>query len=119
MRRFLCHPRGAIVDTTDLTRRTFIKLTAATGALSMVGGCVQMNMPGGSMVYIRSGRGIAGISNAAKKNNANKVFLTEAAALANPAHPGDKSVVKMTYISNAMFAKLFPNGNDVADFRKI
>lgn len=103
----------------NLTRRTFLKLTAATGALSLTGGCFQMNGSGGSMVYIRSGRGIKGISNAAKKHNSNRVYLTEAAALGDPPHPGDKSVVKTTVISNDLFGMLFTNGNEMADLRSL
>lgn len=76
-----------------------------------------MNGSGGMMVFIRSGRGISGISNAAKKHNNNRIYLTEAAALGDMPHPGDKSVVKTIVISDGLFAKLFPNGNEIADLR--
>jgi hypothetical protein len=45
--------------------------------------------------------------------------MTEAAALADLPHPGDKSVVKMIVISDSLFAKLFPNGNVIADLRHV
>jgi hypothetical protein len=106
------------VSTTHLTRRTFLKLTAAAGAVSLTG-CVPMNNFGGTMVYIRSGRGISGISNAARKHNSNRIYLTEAAALGDLPHPGDKSVVKTIVIPNSLFAKLFDNGNEIADLRRV
>ena len=68
------------------------------------------------VVYRRSGRG-RHVSNAAKKHNANRLYLTEQTALQNLAHLGDRSKVVLVTISSAMYAKLFPNGKLTADLR--
>ena len=102
----------------DITRRTFLKIASAVSLLSLAG-CMNGQIGvGGVMVYKRSGRGIKGISNAAKKHNANFLYTTEAAAMANPAHKGDHSSVKTLIIASTRFQELFGDGSDTADLRK-
>ena len=74
------------------------------------------NLGNGVKVYKRSGRGIH-VSNAAKLNNANKLFRTAAAAASGRAHPGDKSYVVDLIINKDTFNKLFAGGKTVADLR--
>jgi len=64
----------------------------------------------------RAGRG-PHVSNAAKKHNANRRCATRAAALADPAHPGDHSKVVMVTINRDLHAKLFSLEKPVADLR--
>lgn len=100
----------------DLTRRAFISIAAMAGLIATTG-CPARN-PKVVKVFKRSGRG-RHVSNAAKKHNANMLFATEAVALANPAHPGDGSVVVTVVISQARYSKLFPGNKKIADLRKV
>ncbi len=98
----------------ELSRRAFLSLAAATG-LMVTTGCPRRN-GNGVKVFRRSGRG-RHVSNAAKKHNANMLYATEAAALADLPHPGDKSVVVSLIIHKKLHAKLFPGHKKVADLR--
>jgi hypothetical protein len=105
------------MGTSKLTRRHVLKAGAAAGLVAVTG-CVKGMLPlfGGVVVYKRSGRGLR-ISNAAKKNNANKLYATMAAAMNDPAHPGDISKVVPITIPAALAAQLFPLGKVQADLR--
>lgn len=100
----------------DLTRRTFLGVAVSAAALAAAG-CPRPACGKGVKVYIRSGRGKR-VSNAAKSHNHNFIYATRAAALANPAHPGDKSKVVSIVISQARYDELFPGFRQVADLRK-
>ena len=67
-------------------------------------------------MFKRSARGIH-VSNAAKKNNFNKLYKTRLAALRGRAHKGDQSYVVELVINKNVFNKLFANGKLVADLR--
>jgi hypothetical protein len=84
----------------------------------MLVGCTVTPPPLGQgvTVYKRSGRG-RHVSNAAKKHNANHLYVTELAALQDSAHSGDHSKVVSVSISAAMFTKLFSGGKQIADLR--
>lgn len=71
----------------------------------------------GVIAYMRSARGLKGISKAAKKHNHNRVYATVQAALNDPAHPGDRSRVVRIVMNEQMHAQLFAAGNDTADLR--
>ena len=58
-------------------------------------------------------------SNAAKKNAANKLFATIAAADAGRAHPGDRSDIVLVDLSEARWMQLFGGGADTADLRHL
>ena len=73
-------------------------------------------MHGGVLAFRRSGRG-RHVSNAAKKHNANRLYATREAALADPAHPGDKSKVVQVVISRSRHNALFADGTPIADLR--
>lgn len=79
-------------------------------------GCPRPNLTNGVKVFKRSARGIH-VSNAAKKNNFNKLYKTFLAAKRGRAHKGDHSYVVQLIISRQLFDTLFPNGNLVADLR--
>jgi hypothetical protein len=70
----------------------------------------------GKIVFRRSGRGLH-VSNAAKKQNANRFYRTRNAALGDAPHPGDNSKVVEITISQARFDQLFGGGNSIADLR--
>ena len=97
-----------------VSRRTFLGI-AASLSVATVTGC-PLPTGKGITAYRRSGRG-RHVSNAAKKHNANHLYATRAAALADPAHPGDHSKVVMITINRDMHAKLFPRGKLAADLR--
>lgn len=99
----------------ELSRRAFLALAAATGLLATTG-CPRRN-GNGVKVFRRSGRG-RHVSNAAKKHNANRLYATEAAAMADLPHPGDPSVVVSVIIHRKLHSKLFPGHKIVADLRR-
>lgn len=104
-----------------LTRRTFLGLATSAGVVTALAGCPPPPPPpppesNGVLVYKRSGRGLR-VSNAAKKHNANHLYVTYAAALQNPAHPGDHSKVVQLTINRAQYNRLFTGGSLVADLR--
>lgn len=88
---------------------------AVAGAVATMG-CPRRNTTNGVKVFKRSSKGIH-VSNAAKKNNANKLYKTFLAAKQDRAHKGDKSFVVTLTISKQMYEQLFPNGNVIADLR--
>lgn len=102
------------------TRRDFMR----AGTLAAVGAATASGLLGcpptpstGMMVFKRSGRGRR-VSNAAKKHNANRLYRTFAAAVADAPHPGDTSKIVQRTISASLFNQLFPpNGRNVADLR--
>lgn len=98
----------------ELSRRAFLSLAAVTGVMATTG-CPRRN-GNGVKAFKRSGRG-RHVSNAAKKHNANRLYATEAAALADLPHPGDKSVVVSLIIPRKLHDKLFPGHKKVADLR--
>ncbi|MDX9971602.1 MAG: hypothetical protein RBU21_01290 [FCB group bacterium] len=102
---------------TALTRRTFLGVAVSAAALATVG-CPRPSSGQGVKVYIRSGRGKR-VSNAAKSHNHNHLYATRAAALANPAHPGDKSKVVSVVISQARYDRLFAGNRVAVDLREI
>jgi hypothetical protein len=104
-----------------ITRRQFVH---AAGVLTVahLSGCVQPlpvgpDSGGGVIAYKRSGRGIKGISRAAKAHNANRVYTTMEAALSDPPHLGDRSRVVQVTMNSQMHGDLFSDGNDIADLR--
>jgi len=70
----------------------------------------------GIKAFKRSGRKLHA-SNAANSHNANHVYPTRQAALADPAHPGDRSKVVEITVNRDLFEKLFANGKLSADLR--
>ena len=109
----------------DISRRDFIRLSGAAVAVAFVGvSCDggdgnQSNPDGTVLVYRLSLRGRRG-SNAAKKHNANHLFLTPEAADQNRAHPGDNSRIVSIQLSNEKFNELFQDGTiEVVDLRDV
>ena len=100
----------------EVTRRAFLSTVAIASAVASMG-CPRRNpVKNGVVVFKRAGRKIH-VSNAAKKNNANKLYRTRAAALQDKAHKGDKSYVVQLTINKKEFDKLFAGGRQVADLR--
>jgi len=87
----------------------------AAGATAAMG-CPRRRTTNGVKVFKRSSRGIHA-SNAAKKNNFNKLYKTRLAAQQGKAHKGDNSYVVELVINKQTFNKLFANGKLVADLR--
>jgi hypothetical protein len=105
-----------------ITRRQFVRAVTVLGVAGL-SGCGQPFPIGpgigtGVFAYRRSGRGIKGISNAAKKHNANHVYATMAAAVSDPAHPGDHSRVVRIVMNANVHALLFGGGNSAVDLRQ-
>jgi hypothetical protein len=115
-----------------MSRRRFLRtgsvILAGAGAI-LLPGCGGGGGGGGgtpqpatttpTVVFRLSGRGRR-VSQAAKKHNANHLFLTAAIAAANRAHAGDRSRVVQVILSGAEFDRLFKMGKrDVVDFRKL
>lgn len=90
---------------------------AAVGTVTAMG-CPRrpVKTTNGVKVFKRSARGIH-VSNAAKKNNFNKLYKTRRAALRGRAHKGDHSYVVSLIINKQLYNKLFANGKLVADLR--
>lgn len=125
----------------NLTRRQFCCMAGASGVAALAG-CVNIGDMGGGgsgpmpddgggdgsshddtmasgdgvVAFRRSGRGRR-ISNAAKKQNANRVYATSAAASADAAHPGDRSKIVPVVISRERFDSYFAHGRTVVDLR--
>ena len=99
-----------------LTRRKFLVTTAAFGMAGTVTGCPRLARA--VQIWKRAGRGRR-ISNAAKSHNANILYATQAAALNNPAHPGDRSGVVPLTISAARHTELFGLTGAIADLRHL
>ena len=70
----------------------------------------------GVVAWKRSGRR-GHVSRAAKAHNANHLYASFQAAVADLAHPGDKSKVVPITIHAALFAALFRDGRQSADLR--
>lgn len=118
----------------ELTRRTFLKFASAVGFLGLSGVILKNGESaasakktvnkqnvltlGGALVYKRSNRNKNGVSEATKHHNANRLYRTQAAALSDPAHKGDKSIVKSTTIPRKWFEVLFAGGKDIVDLRR-
>jgi hypothetical protein len=102
----------------SLTRRSFLGVAASVAVAGSVGCPKPTPQQQGVTVYIRSGRGKR-VSNAAKLHNHNHLYATRAAALADPAHPGDKSKVVSVVISQARYNSLFIGGVLAVDLRKV
>ena len=105
----------------SITRREFVKAAGLLGVVH-IAGCVEPfrflpSLGTGVIAYKRSGRGIKGISRAAKKHNANRLYATSEAAMNDPPHPGDKSRVVEIVMNADVHAQLFANGNQIADLR--
>jgi len=104
----------------QISRRVFMVAAGAAGATVLVGcgGGGGTPPPGGSgYVAYRLSTKSKRTSNAAKKNAANKLFATAAAADAGRAHPGDASDIVMVDLSEARWMQLFGGGGLVADLR--
>ena len=105
-----------------ITRRRVVQAVGVLG-IAQLAGCLRPfpvgpNLGTGVVAYRRSGRGIKGISRAAKKHNANRVYATVEAALSDLAHPGDQSRVVRIVMNGEMHAQLFGGGNNIADLRR-
>ncbi len=104
-----------------ITRRRILSVGGAI-VLTHAVGCVPgfqlpiVNPLQSRAAFRRSGRG-GHVSNAAKMHNANRVYATQAAALSDPAHPGDRSKVVRITLSGQRHAELFNNDNLIADLR--
>ena len=117
-----------------LTRRTFFKFVSVVGFLGLSGGVLKnrasaardrktvtnqnVTTLGGALVYKRSNRNKNGVSRAIKSHNNNRLYRTQAAALSDPAHKGDKSIVKSITIPRKQFEDLFAGGKDIVDLRR-
>ena len=97
-----------------LTRRAFLGISTSAAAV-MIAGCPIKGQ--GVVVYRRSGRG-RHVSNAAKKHNANRLYLTLAHASIDEPHSGDNSKVVKITISRSEFDRLFAGGKSVVDLRR-
>lgn len=106
-----------------LNRRSFLRVAVAGGLV----GALDWLLPsshrvvaspavGGVIAFRRSGRG-RHVSNAAKKNNANRLYANFQAAALGLAHPGDRSRVVSVVISAYMFDSLFRGGRVCVDLR--
>ena len=118
----------------ELTRRTFLKFVSVVGFLGLSGVVLKNGVStaserkavtkqnvttlGGALVYKRSSRNKKGVSEAINRHNANRRYRTQAAALSDPAHKGDKSTVKSTTIPRKLFEELFAGGKDIVDLRR-
>jgi len=105
-----------------ISRRQFVRAAAVLGVIRLTG-CGQPFPIGpgigtGVIAYVRSGRGIKGISNAAKKHNANHVYATMAAAVGDLPHPGDRSRVVQIVMNSTLHNQLFGSGDDIVDLRR-
>ena len=102
------------------TRRRFLATGGAALAIGVLAGCGggQGQQDGPVEIFALSGRGRR-ISNAAKKHNANKRFVSFALADANHAHPGDTSQVVSLMVSRAEFRRLFGMTGLVSDLRHV
>ncbi len=102
------------------TRRSFLAMGGAALALGVLVGCgggQGQAQDGPAQIFALSGKGRR-VSNAAKKHNANKRFLTAALANANRAHLGDTSQVVSLMVSQDEFRRLFGFGGVIADLRR-
>lgn len=98
-----------------ISRRIFLGMVTSAGVMTLAGcqpptTCVKV-------AYRRSGRGMH-VSNAAKKHNANRLYATYEAALADTPHTGDRSKIVMVNVNCATYDKLFPTGKVIADLRR-
>jgi len=103
------------------TRRNLLAASGAALALGVLAGCgggPGQEQDGPVEIFALSGRGRR-ISNAAKKHNANKRFVSFALADANHAHPGDTSQVVSLMVSRAEFRRLFGLTGLVSDLRHV
>jgi len=98
-----------------MTRRSFLSLTASLGVITLLG--CPLTTGQGVIIYRRSGRR-RHVSNAAKKHNANRLYLTQEAAARDLPHAGDRSKVVSIFISYGMFLMLFSDGKLIADLRR-
>jgi len=108
----------------DLTRRSFLRVAAATGLTGAIGWLLPTTRRasatpagGGVIAYRRSGRG-RHVSNAAKRKNANCLYATFQAAAQDSAHLGDRSRVVPVVISASLFSSLFRDGRVTVDLRR-
>lgn len=118
---------------TTVSRRDFLRMAAFTSVVPILGcgGLIieeegeRQGESGGSntaprgrgrVVYRRSGRG-RHVSRAAKRHNANMLYIDEATAAADLAHSGDNSVPVPVTISLLRFNQLFGKDNAKADLR--
>ncbi len=111
-----------------LSRRSFLTAAASVAATAALVGCGSggggSTTPGGtpivaSTVMYRRSTGGKRASNAAKAHAANRLYPTMEAALANPAHPGDRAKVVPLDTTEARWLVLFGRGEQVADLRRI
>ena len=106
-----------------LSRRSFLAAGGALAAALALTGCGGgggggARSGGTTQIFALSGRGRR-ISNAAKKNNANKRFRFAWVAASELAHPGDSSYVVPLTVSAAELDRLFGDGRLVADLRHL
>jgi hypothetical protein len=113
----------------DLSRRTFLTATGAVVAGGVLAGglagCGDTSPPAAgttapdqTKAYILSGRGRR-VSRAALIHNHNWVFVSQAAAEAGRAHPGDTSKVVPIDISVRTWTQWFGGGLSAVDQRGI
>jgi hypothetical protein len=103
-----------------IPRRSFLGALAALGLVPLTGcgGGGGGPVAGPQTVYRLSTRGRRA-SNAAKKNAANKLFVSEAAAFAGRAHPADRSRVVRVRVSAAFWNRHFGAGQAAVDLRHV
>ena len=98
-----------------VSRRVFLGVVTSAGIMTFTG--CREPIKNARVAYRRSGRGIH-VSNAAKRHNANRLYATYEAALADSPHPGDHSRIVMVNVNGATYDKLFPKGKVIADLRR-
>ena len=107
----------------SISRRVFLAAAGAAGLTSLVG-CGSgggAGPTGGDTQYVAYRLSTKGkrTSNAAKRNAANKLFTTPAAADLGRAHLGDASAIVRVDLSAERWMQLFGGGNDVIDLRTL
>jgi hypothetical protein len=104
-----------------MNRRIFLAALGALG-LAPLAGCGGDGGGGAAvdttLAYKLSTRGRR-VSNAAKSNAANKLFVSSAAAAAGRAHPGDRSRIVRVNVSSAFWMTHFGAGQAFVDLRHV
>lgn len=115
-------------DRRRLSRRGFLAAAGAAAATTAAGGLLTACGSGGgggdptpgvvSTVLWRRSTDGQRASRAAKAHAANRLYATRAAALADPAHPGDDAKVVRLDTTAARYRELFGDGSRVVDLRR-
>lgn len=110
------------VKVPGISRRVFLASAGAVAAAALTACGGSGGGSGGgpeTFVAFKLSGGGRRVSNAAKANNANKLFVSPAVALANLAHPGDSSSVVSFPVSEDRWFQLFGDGQQVVDLRHV